>query len=137
MKASKSKEISRKIEHGAWVRDIPGAEDLLLKVRARFNTDYRRRQKELFEAEDPANKPDGVLTDEAAERHDRILLHETILVGWANYTDDDGAPLPYSLEEAAHHVLPADEQAFRSWVSYAAMVVADKGHLDLKAAEGN
>ncbi|HVI28856.1 hypothetical protein [Hansschlegelia sp.] len=137
MKASQAKALSRKIEHGAWVRDIPGAGDLQLKVRARFNIDYRRRQKELFEAEPAENKPNGVLTDEAAERHDRILLHETVLIGWANWEDDDGQPIPFSLEESAKHVLPPDEPVFRSWVNWAAMNVADLGELELRAAEGN
>ena len=137
MKASYSKTLSRRIEHGAWVRDIPSAGDLQLKVRARFNIDYRRRQKELFEAEPAENKPGGVLTDEAQERHDRILLHETVLIDWANFEDDDGRPIPFSPEESAKYVLPADEPVFRSWVNWAAMNVADVGELELKAAEGN
>ncbi|WP_020187792.1 hypothetical protein [Methylopila sp. 73B] len=137
MKISSVKALGQKIEKGAWVRTLPGMEDLQLKVRARFNTDYLHRQEELVAAEEPANKPDGVLTKEAARRHDAILLADTVLVDWANLTDDDKNPVPYSREVAEELLLDPDEPAFRNAVNYAAMVVADQGELDLKAAAGN
>ncbi|WP_020184832.1 hypothetical protein [Methylopila sp. 73B] len=137
MKASTAKAYSRRFEHGAWVKNIPGADDLALKVRARNNTDYLRRQKELFDAEPAENKPGGVLTQEALERHDRILLHETVLVGWDRFTDDDEKPIAFSLEASADYILPPDETIFRSWVNWAAFHVADQGKDELEAAEGN
>ena len=129
MERSHHKAISRRVEHGAWVKDIPGAGDLRLKVRARYNSDYRRREAELVEAEPAENKPDGVLTDEARDRIDRILLLETVLVGWDGYSEG-GQPIPFSRDEAAKDLLPADENAFRGFVSWAAMHVAEKGALD-------
>lgn len=129
MERSAIKAISRKVEHGAWVKKIPGAGDLELKVRARFNSDYRRREAELFDAEPAENKPEGVLTADAKDRHDRILLHETVLIDWRNFTDG-GEQIPYSREEAAEMLLSDDDVAFRGFVSYAAMVVGDKGALD-------
>lgn len=137
MKRSDIKAQSRKIVHGAWVGDIPGAGDLKLKVRARFNPDYKRRQREMFDAEAAENKPDGVLKPEIAEAHDRQLMLDCVLVDWSGYVEDDGAAIAFSREEAAAMLLDPDEVAFQSFVNYAAMMVADRGELELKAAEGN
>lgn len=137
MKLSGIKEIGRRAEIGAWVTKLPPFEDLALKVRARFNADYVRRQKELFEAEPAENKPDGVLTAEAERRHDAILLLDTVLVDWRNLTDDEGNQIPYSRELAEDLITDKDSPTFRNAVGYAATVVATQGELELKAAEGN
>ena len=91
MKLSDIKESSRKIEHGAWVSDLPNLPGVSVKVRGAFNSDYNRLLAKLRgelsqeEWQDPAVQ-DSIET---------TLLHETILLDWDGIED-----APYSPEMA-------------------------------------
>lgn len=143
MKIGAIKDIGRRIEQGGWVTKIAGMGDLQLKVRARFNTDYVRRQKELWDQAPESDKrrdpetEQPVLTDEAQRRHDAILLRDTVLVDWRNLEDEDGRQVPFSAEVASELLLDPEQPAFRNAVSFAAMKVAIDGKNDVEADKGN
>lgn len=123
-------------EDGAWVKDIPGAGDLELKVRGMGNTDFLALRAQLYAAEPIEHKPRGVLTEEASDRHSVELLNKTILLDWRNLTGSDKKPIPFSLETSLR-LLSNRRSYFRRYVSFAAERVAQDGVADDKAAEGN
>lgn len=127
---------ANRVEQGAWVDDIPEMGDLRLKVRGFGNSDFRKMQGRLYDAEPRQNKVGGRL---APERQDfitaRCMLH-TILIDWDNVEDANGK-VPYSRELAETMLTDPKYRRFRDAVSYAATVVAETSELDQKDSSGN
>lgn len=103
-------------ENGRWVENIPDMGDLRLKVRALDSRAHRDRQAHL------AGRTN--LGKDAAEVIHRRLLHETILLDWENVTDEEGAPILYTPEEAKRLLEDPSLRYFRLAVEYAAREVA-------------
>lgn len=127
MKLSDLKIDAEKFEQGAWVDDIPEMGGLRLKVRGLGNTDFRKTQTRLTEAEPRQYKPRGRLLPERQDAITAICLLDTVLVDWDGLTDENDQPMPYSKEQAKVLLTEPAYRRFRDAVVWAASVVAEDG----------
>jgi hypothetical protein len=125
VKLGEIKNVTSKIEQGAWVKDLPNLPGVAVRVRGYGNSDYRRKLAKL--------RPQ-MLSDDPAEQEalDARLMAETILVDWDGIDDT-----PYSPETAKTLLADPDLAAFRMGVNYAASVVAREGQQTLEADAKN
>src|SRR5690606_9864289 len=114
-----------KFEQGDWVGDIPDMGGLRLKVRGIGNSDYRRMQSRLFEAEPRQYKVGGKLPPERQDNITAKCLLNTVLMDWEGLLDENGAPIPYSKELASDLLTKPEYKRFRDAVAWAASVVAE------------
>jgi hypothetical protein len=124
-------------DQGAWVTDIPDMGDLRLKVRGHRNVDARRLRSKLVAAVPRAERDNGRLTPDAADRIDAQIMAETILVDWGNVTGDDDQPLPYSPEKAKELLSNPDFALFKDAVAYASSLVSEGAAEQTEADRGN
>lgn len=137
MKLSSIKINAARSEAGDWVENIPGMDDLRLKVRGVQNADWRRMQPKLIERVPRAERINGRLTPEAADRVQTELLIETVLIDWGNVLSDDGSPVPFSKDRARELLDDPDMVAFREAVLYAAGSVAEAAAIETGATAKN
>lgn len=123
MKLDDLKAITRNIEQGAWVRDLPNLPGVALKVRGTFNADYSRLMAKLM----AQRTPEQVGNEEEDEKLEIQLLHETILVDWSGIED-----APYSPDMALKLLSDPELAVFRGAVRYAGNVVARQGKQSLE-----
>lgn len=125
MKLSEIKIDPKKFEQGDWVGEIPEMGELRLKVRGIGNSDFRRMQSKLTEAEPRKYRVAGRLPPERQDAITAQCLLHTVLIDWDGVQGEDGQPLPYS-EELARDLLTKPEfKRFREAVAWAANVVAE------------
>lgn len=136
MKLSSIKTDLRLVESGAWVGDIPGLEDLYLKVRPAGTVDAQRAYNKAKAGIPRAKRMTGI--DPADERAamDESLIH-AVLIDWSGLEDESGKPIPYSQELARQLITDPTTEAFREGVVWASMVVREIGTLDLQDKLGN
>ncbi|MBS7542528.1 hypothetical protein [Ancylobacter oerskovii] len=137
MKLSAIKVNTKAIEAGKWVGDIPEMGDLRLKVRGIGNSDFNRRYDELVQAIPRAERPNNRLTPDAQRKLTAQLYAETILLDWEGLTDDDGAPVAFSMEFAEQVLADPEMRDFVFAVRYAAQQVAGETADSNKADAGN
>lgn len=138
MKLSAIKIDSARAEQGDWVGDLPDCGDLRLKVRGVRNSDARRlRQKLLASVPRDQTERGGMLKPQADDEISAKITAETILVDWANLTDENDQPIPFSKEKALELLLNPDYFVFRNAVSFAANMVADIEKNNREADQGN
>jgi hypothetical protein len=125
-----------KVEQGAWVDNIPEWGDLRLRVRGIGNSDYRRLQATLLDSVPRGKRMRGRIGPEDQDRINATCLADTVLLGWENLTSD-GAPVPYSKEEAKRLLTDPDFVAFRDAVTWAANMVAENSEENSEAVLGN
>lgn len=120
-----------KLENGDWVTKIPDMGELRLKVRGIGNVDFRKMQSRLIEAEPRQYKVGGRLNPGRQDGITAQCLLHTVLLDWDGLLDENGAPVPYSLEQASELLTKPQYRHFRDAVAWAASVVADGKEADL------
>lgn len=136
MKLNDLKIDAIKFEQGDWVGDIPDMGALRLKVRGIGNTDYRRMQSRLFEAEPRQYKIGGKLPPERQDAITAQCLLHTVLMDWDGLRDEKDKPIPYSKDLARDLLTKPEYKRFRDAVAWAASVVAEGIEFD-QDGEGN
>lgn len=136
MKLSERKIDPKKKEEGAWVSNIPGWDDLKLKVRGVGNRSWAKLEQTLINAVPRQRRLNG-LDPEDRDRINAILLRDAALIDWSGVEDDEGKPQPYSKEVAGKYLTEPEYEEFRNAVLWAAMVVAENGQAEIKADAGN
>lgn len=125
MKLSQLKVDAEAAAQGCWKRDLPGLGDIEFFVRGTNNPDYRRRFQALIRALPPSKRKNGVVDPVEMDRITGICLLDHSLTDWKNVQDDNGAPIPYSKEQAGVYLLQPDYGAFRDGVLIAAASADD------------
>jgi hypothetical protein len=128
MKLNDIKTTGKRIEQGAWVRNLPNLPGVAVKVRGYGNSDYKRVMAEYRGKLTPEEASDPATQDKIQTR----LLHETILEDWTGIED-----AKYSPNLAKTLLEDPDMGVFRSAVEYAAGIVAQDGHESLEADAKN
>lgn len=141
MKLSAIRRNTTAVEQGRWVENIPGMDDLRLRVRGSGNRDWNRLQGELFDKVPREQRLRG-LSDDDAFRIDTECLLATVLLEWDNVSGDGkiGAldqPVPYDAETARRLLAEPEYAVFRSAVTWAAGVVSVDADADAKADAKN
>lgn len=126
-----------KLEHGAWVSDIPDMGELRLKVRGIGNNDFRKLQTKLVEAEPRQFKTGGRVSPERQDAITAKCLIHTILIDWSGLVGENNEPIPYSKELATELLTSPKYRRFRDAVSYAASIVAEDRTADDEEAAKN
>lgn len=119
-----------KFEQGAWISGIPEMGELRLKVRGIGNSDYRKMQTRLIEAEPRQYKVGGRLTPERQDFVQSQCMLHTVLIDWDGLRDEHDAPIPYSVDLARDLLTKPEYRRFRDAVAWAASVVGDDVALD-------
>lgn len=114
---------SSAVEAGAWVGDIPGADDLRLKVRGLSSpTAVATRHRKERRAPKGDRFADNTLKPEAALKIFGEVLFEAVLLDWENLTLN-GEKVEYD-KELAHKLLThPDYTPFADAVTWAASSV--------------
>lgn len=137
MKISALKRDSAKVEAGEWVSEIPGMEDVRLRVRGLSSpTVVALRSRKERKVSRDGRERDGTLKADIALRILGEVLHEGVLLDWDGVTDDDDKPYPFDAELAKEWLINPDYVAFADAVVYAAQVV-DKGRAGETEDMGN
>lgn len=134
MKLNELKIDAEKFEQGDWVSTIPDMGSLKLKVRGIGNTDFRKMQSRLFEAEPRQYKVGGKLPPERQDIITSQCLLHTVLVDWDGLLDENNRPIPYSKDLACDLLTKPEYKRFRDAVAWAASVVAEGIEFDLDDA---
>jgi hypothetical protein len=116
--------------HGAWVPpDKHGFEGVHLKVRGRWNPDFRTMEATLAASVlRDGRLPGGELLPAESERIMNECLVETALLDWSGLREsEDSEPLPYSKEKARELLFDPLLRPFRDAVLSAAIMVARDG----------
>lgn len=117
------KRDSSLLETGEWVEDIPGLDDVRLRVRGLTSPTvvaYRARRERRVPPKD--RERDGTLKLEAGMRVLADTLLNVVLLDWDGFTSN-GEPVPYTKEQAAEWLYDPDFVAFADAVSWASQVV--------------
>ncbi len=125
------------VESGSWVKDIPGAGDLELKVRglsAEEVISYRASRERAVPRKD--RNPDGSLKMNAGYQVLCDTLVEKVLLDWKNLTED-GKQVKYSKEVAKKLMANKRFRPFHDAVVYAASVVDQGQDAEREEAAGN
>lgn len=126
MDISALKRDSAKVEAGEWVSDIPGMEDVRLRVRGLSSpTVVALRSRKERKVSRDGRERDGSLKADIALRILGEVLHEGVLLDWDGFTKNK-QPLPYDAKQAEEWLTNPDYVAFADAVVYAAQIV-DKG----------
>lgn len=125
------------VEEGRWIGDIPGLDDLRLKVRGGTSKVYKRRLDELVNAIPKAQRL-RALSDADNERITVQAMAETLLLDWENLEGDGvigeaGQPVPYSRETAVRLLSDPQYAAFRNAVFWAADAVGVDAQASVEA----
>ena len=126
-----------KVEGGDWIDDIPEMGDLRLRTRGMNNARFRSMQAELIRAFPRGRRIKGAIPPAELQKINGACLAETTLLEWDNLEGEDGAPLPYSKEQAKAFLTDPAYQAFYDAVLYAATIVGEDDAEADKADEGN
>jgi hypothetical protein len=118
MKLNDIRETSRKIEHGAWVSNLPNLPGISVKVRGAFNSDYNRMLGKLRSE----LGPEEWKSDEVQDGIETTLLVETILIDWDGIED-----APYSKETAQQLLSDPDFAILKRAINFASSNVAREG----------
>lgn len=123
MDVSSLKRNSSLSEVGDWVDDIPGLDDVRLRVRGLTSptvVSYRARRERRAPPSD--RDRDGTLKPGPAMEALADALVEVVLLDWDGFTSN-GEPVPYSKEQASEWLHDPDFMAFADAVTWAAQVV--------------
>ena len=144
MSLAKLRAEQGRVLHGAWVNGaVHGlGEDVRLRVRGRWNPEFRAMQAKLQAAvpNDKKTRTEFGLEVSVAES-ERIItecLIETALLDWENLREtDDGEPIPFSKEKARELLTDPMLAPFRDAVLISSMQVAKEGKEQFEADEKN
>lgn len=113
------------VEQGEWVENIADMGDLRLKVRGLGNADWRRLSAKLSAAVPRDKKRGGVVDSDEQDKIIATCLRDTCLLDWANLTDQDDKPIPYSKAKAGELLNDPDMRRFAAATLWAASMVGD------------
>lgn len=114
------------INGGEWVANLPGLGDFTVKVKGVGNEEYRLLVSRLTrDALRTKRAGEELSTAEVDAIGVRALL-ETVLIDWANLTDDAGAQIPYSMDRAQEFLADPRYRPIRDGVEWAARIVGDR-----------
>ncbi len=123
MKISTVKLDVNAIEEGEWVEDIGGWPGVRIKTRGLNNSKADRMQvKAVSRVSFSARRNDEAraqLTQDLGKR----TLYETCILDWDGFEDDDGNPIPYSLEQCKEWCTKPEFRAIRDLFTEAASMV--------------
>jgi hypothetical protein len=137
MKLSDGRIDPSKLEDGSWVDNVPELLGVRFKVRGTNNKDWRKLNARLIDATPRKRRMGGRLDPDEQDRIMNELLLKTCLLDWDGIEDDDGKPLPYSLELARKLLNDPSLQKFREGVIWAATVVAEGGAVEIEEVVKN
>lgn len=160
MQLSKAKQNTQRIEQGAWVTDIPEADDLRIKTRGANNADWRELQTKLINALPAKKRRRGIIPAADMDKIQNQCLIDTCLLDWDNLYDQvfddtgnvvmetvekDGKQvqqpklvrIPYSKEKALELIEDPNYRPFRDFISFAAQAVGEEDEAENKEIEGN
>lgn len=137
MDISKIKRDSNKISEGQWVKDIPEAGDLALRVRGMSSPMVQALMSRKIRAVEKSDRNrDGSPKMQVATRITSEVLAEAVLLDWAGLTDN-GKEVKYSKALANEWLTNPDYKDFADAVAWAARAV-DAGEAEAKEqVEGN
>lgn len=127
MNRDKIKSITRNLEAGGWMDDLPNLPGVAVKVRGIFNSDYTRRYGEVREGLTPEQLADAKLMKDL----DAELILDTILLDWS------GMDEPFTRDAAKELLTNPEFEVFLRGVNWAANVVASRGRETLEASVKN
>jgi hypothetical protein len=119
---------------GEWVKDIPGLDDIELKVRGSNSPHFRTAQVKAQRAIPRDARKDGLVDPEAADAALGRALAE-ILLDWKNVSVG-GVEIPHTAEAALTILTDPEMSVFRDGVAYAADYVASLRKEEEDAALG-
>lgn len=126
MDLSNLKRDSGQIEAGQWVSDIPGMDDLRLRVRGLTSpTVSALRGRKQRKVSKNGRNSDGTIKSDIEMRIFGEVLFEVVLLEWDGLTDN-GKPVPYDRELAKQWLTNPDYMPFADAVTWAAQLV-DRG----------
>jgi hypothetical protein len=141
MKLKSIKVNSARADAGDWVGDLPGMDDLRLKVRGFSNADYQTIISKESAKVSREQREDGRMTGAVLPQvRDQILVKAmvgAILQDWKNLTDDEGKAIPYSPKMAEQLLSNPDFRLFRDAVNTAALRVEEDVDDQVKAVVPN
>lgn len=141
MKLKAIKVNSARADAGDWVGDLPGMDDLRLKVRGFSNADYQ-----AILAKEGAKVPrdqreDGRITGPILPHvRDQLVVRAmvgAILLDWENLLDEEDKPIPFSKEMSEKLLSDPDFRLFRDAVNTAALRVEEDADDQVKAVVPN
>ena len=122
MKLQDARDITTKIEQGAWVRNLPNLPGVAVKVRGWGNSDHRRIRAKMATETPPEQLSDPQIQDALQAR----AILETILVDWSGFDD-----CPFTRENAEMVLHDSTLAVIRAGIEYAAGTVALEGKASL------
>ena len=126
MELGKLKRDFSGVNAGVWVKDIPGAGDLELKVRGQDSDAFiDARSEKMLLVPESEKKANGAPSSKYARKMFLELIHEVLLLDWKNVTMD-GEQVPFSKEAAKEFMENPELEKFHDFVTYAT-AQADKG----------
>lgn len=141
MKLKAIKVNSARADAGDWVDNLPGMDDLRLKVRGFSNADYQTIISKESAKVSRDQREDGRITGAVKPQvRDQILVKAmvgAILLDWDRLTDDDGNAIPFSQETAEQLLSNPDFRLFRDAVNTAALRVEEDADDQVKAVVPN
>jgi len=126
-----------KLEHGAWVGDIPELGDIELRVRGMGCAEFRKLQSKLIEAIPRKRRLKGKLRQEDNDDVMDACLHRVILLDWRGIEGENGTPQPYDRDLALRWIKEPRFRKFREGIIWAAATVAEDIGEATDAALGN
>lgn len=130
MDISNAKRDSVQVEAGRWIDDIPGMDDLRLRVRGLTSpivVSLRARKLRKLSRKD--RNPDGTPTTAAEMQIFGEVLAEAVLLGWDKLTENK-TPVSYDRELAFTYCTMPDFMPFADAVTWAANAV-DRGNAEV------
>lgn len=124
-------------EGGVWQGDLPELGDIEVLVRGLNNKQYRLKFEAMVRALPPNKRKNGAVDPIERDRITGVCLLECNLLGWRNVEDDNGAPVPYSKDQAKVYLTDPDYQKFRDGVFVASSRVGELTEEDNAAMEKN
>jgi hypothetical protein len=141
MKLSTLTVDSARATEGAWVKGLPGSDDLALKVRGYAYEPYALMVAAEASKVGPEGRaegrPDGSIKRSVMDKITGRAMAAHILIDWANLKDDDGKDVPYDLEKAILYLTHPDYRPFNAFVDMAAQEVERKDSTRVTASLGN
>lgn len=125
------------VEAGAWVGDIPDMGNLRLRTRGINNAGFRKLQQALIAAVPRQDRHKGRISPKTMDEINAKCLLNQALLGWENLENEDGAPIPYSREQAATYLTDPAYRPFYDACIYAATVVGEDQAEGEEADAGN
>lgn len=109
-KLSSIKRDVEKASQGIW-RSFEGIEFCIARI---DNPDAKKEIRRLARLERMTRK--GKVDDEAAEKNLAVVIAKTVIKGWRNLEDDEGKPIPFSVETATKIIADPAYAELRDWI---------------------